>query len=188
MQRQNDNVFISSEPNRESLSPISVIKYKETPNPKPIRQSAELPKVHNNKKFSQLMTREITLTIETPLQTTLPPIQRSTEIVHASFELNKKAYFDKHYKENKSFKAEKHSNVMYGFAHKYKFNKKFIQPVLQQKKQEKTIRVIQNKRVDKRENGNVRKTDYESGKKRFSFCQEEFDESRIDGWESDPTM
>lgn len=189
MQRPNDSIFISSEPNHQSISPILVIKYKESPNPMSIRQSAEFPKVHNNKKFSQLMTREITLTIESPLQSTLPPIQRSSEIVHTSFELNKKAYFDKHYKENKSLKTERHSNVMYGFAHKYKFNKKFIQPILQQKKEEKTLRVVQNKRVDRSENGNVvRRTNYETGKKRFSCCQEKFDESRIDGWESDPTM
>ncbi|OMJ67079.1 hypothetical protein SteCoe_35851 [Stentor coeruleus] len=187
IQRHKKFFLIYPEPIRNSLSPVSIKNYKDSCLNPIVHFPSNLPKLANERKFSLLVTRDIPFPQESAIRSSLPPIQRSSDLVYTSFDVDRYSTIEKNYKEDdQDYKIQGENLILSALANKYRFKKRIIDPVLKQNKEESFIQIAHPKKIAKPENKFVKKKKIrEIYKTKFVSTGENTDETSLNGWESE---
>ncbi|OMJ68702.1 hypothetical protein SteCoe_33774 [Stentor coeruleus] len=181
VQRYSKILLRHPEPICNSTSPVFVKNYKSSTTASSPNPSDKLPKLVNQRRFSQVLTKEIPFPLESPLRSNLPPIQRSAELTYTSVEFESRAYVEINEEDEEDSKTQQKFFMISTLAHKYHFKKRSIQPVLKEKKQEKAMQIGLMKKTKKGEKKFTKKK-----KKRDVGNEkpgENIDECPLNGWE-----
>ncbi|OMJ93345.1 hypothetical protein SteCoe_3698 [Stentor coeruleus] len=177
VQRYSKILLMHPEPICNSTSPAFVKNYKSSTTASSPNPSERLPKLVNDRRFSQVLAKEIPFPLESPLRSNLPPIQRSTEITYTNIDFESRAHVDINEEDEDDSKIQQKFFMISTLAHKYHFKKRRIQTVLKEKKQEKVMQIGFVKKSKKGEKGLLKK------KKKNEKVEENIDESSLNGWE-----
>lgn len=183
VQRYSKILLRHPEPICNSTSPVCVKNYKSSTTASSPNPSDKLPKLVNERRFSQVLAKEIPFPLESPLRSNLPPIQRSAELNYTSIDFECRPYVGINEEDEDDSKNQQNYFMVSTLAHKYHFKKRRIQPVLKEKKQEKVMQAGLVKKVKKGEKGFMkRKKKRDVGNEKVG---ENIDESSLNGWERD---
>lgn len=186
IQRYNKILLIHPEPIRNSLSPVSVKNYKDSSLSPTLQFPSNLPKLVNERKFSLLATREVPFPQEPIIRSSLPPIQRSADLVYTSFDADRYSTIENPYKEDDQDCKIQSDMILSALANKYQFKKRIIEPVLKQNKEERFIQIAHPKKIAKPEKKFVKRRKIrEIYKSKFVSTGENTDETSLNGWESE---